>query len=171
MFAPTYPVALTRSHKLLKFSQKNGPMAILGSVLTLLSILLLLIKILKNRKWQTVITDSEYGHYLNWITAQAKHETDNFKSNLYLNYNSLFGMKVPSRRRFDGSIGPIAPDGGRYASYDSKAQSAKDYLNLLRYNRFPTNIANVETFVRRLKDDGYYTDSYENYLNGLKRFL
>lgn len=171
MFAPTYPVALTRSQKLLKFSQRHGLLATLGTLASLLSILILLINLFRNRKWQTVITDSEYGAYLPWIVAQARHETNDYKSNLYVKYNSLFGMKVPSRRPFDGEIGPVAPDGGRYAMYKTKAQAAKDYLNLLRYNRFPINLANVETFVQRLKNDGYFTDTYNNYLNGLKRFL
>lgn len=131
----------------------------------------LLFLLSRRKTWEGVIAKSEYGKYLPWIVAQAKHETGNFTSNLYKNHSSLFGMKVPSRRPFDGSPGPLAPDGGRYASYSSYAQSAKDYLNLLRFNRFPTNLSTLSGFVSALKADGYFTDTYDNYYNGLKRFL
>lgn len=125
----------------------------------------------KGKEWEQVIRQSEYRNYLPWIVAQAKHETGNYTSNLYKNHNSLFGMKVPSKRPFDGRPGPTAPDGGVYASYDSLAQSARDYLNLLRYNRFPTNLSSVKGFVQALKDDRYFTDSLDNYYNGMMRFL
>lgn len=80
-------------------------------------------------------------------------------------------MKVPSKRKFLGSIGRKAPDGGYYAKYDSVEQAIQDLRELFEYNRFPEDIKTVEDYSAELRQDGYYTDTYYNYTNALRAWL
>lgn len=126
---------------------------------------------MKRKGWLWVIRSSEYANYLDWIVAQSQHETANWKSPLFEKNNNLFGMKVPTKRKYYGTGGTQAPDGGLYANYNSWSDSAKDYLEWLRYNKFPTGLKSVEDFVKQLKLNNYFGDSYENYLAGVKNWL
>jgi flagellum-specific peptidoglycan hydrolase FlgJ len=126
---------------------------------------------LKKKGWLWVIKGSEYAPYLDWIVAQSQHETGNWKSKLFTQYNNLFGMKVPTRRKFFGIGGVPAPDGGEYANYKTWADSAKDFLEWLRYNKFPTDLGSVDTYVKVLMEKRYLTDGYDNYLNGVKHWI
>jgi len=144
---------------------------IIGLLIILLSVPLTLLAMLKRKGWLYVIRGSEYSHYLDWIVAQSQHETNSWRSELFLNNNNLFGMKVPSKREYFGNGGTPAPDGGMYAKYDTWADSAKDFLSWLRYVKFPKDALTVDRYVYLLKKFGYFTDSEENYLGGVKHWL
>lgn len=126
-----------------------------------------------NRKSQNfdVVAASKYAPYAAIIVAQAKHESANFTSAVYKANNNPFGMKVPSIRKFLGSVGTKAPDGGYYARYDSDTTAFKDFLIWLTARRFPVDLGSVEAYATALKAKGYFGDTVENYIRGIKRWL
>ena len=136
----------------------------------------LLILLLRRRKGATAIKaalrGTAYESYAPWAVAQAQHESANFQSQVYRTCNNPFGMKVPSRRPYVG-IGAcrVAPDGGSYSRYASDFQAAKDFLEWLKFTKFPGGLSSVEQYVTALRERSYFTDSEYNYLNGMKRFL
>jgi hypothetical protein len=102
------------------------------------------------------------------LIAQSKHETANWKSGLFENFNSLFGMKYDDGS--PGYRGPVSPEGDNYAAYDRWADSAKHLVKWLSDRNIPVTTS-VEDYVKSIRAKGYFTDSESNYLNGLKRFL
>ena len=109
--------------------------------------------------------------YRRWIMAQAQHETGNFNSRLSKDFNNLFGMGVPKDRPFLGYGSGIVTEGMERAAYATPAQSVADYIEWLDYTNFPVNITDPGTFVNELKKRKYFTDSTDNYLNGMNNFL
>jgi len=122
-----------------------------------------------------VIAQSEYGNYADFVIAQAKHESANFTSKVYLANNNPFGMKVPSVRGFLGTQGTPAPAGeGKnmfYARYENDTVAFKDFLKWLRAVRFPVDLDTVEDYAKALKDKKYYGDTVANYTKALKKWL
>jgi hypothetical protein len=118
-----------------------------------------------------VFKGTEYEPYTWWIISQARHETANFTSNVYLANNNPMGMKVPSVRKFLGTTGTKAPDGGYYAKYINDTQGFQDFLVWLRARKFPTGLQTVEQYVQAMKDKGYFGDSTDNYLRGVKFWM
>ena len=80
------------------------------------------------------------------VLAQARHETDNFKSKLCRVNHNLFGIKHR----------------GRYAKYSHWRESIKDYKERIssRYNE--------GDYYRFLANMGYAKD--KNYINKLRRY-
>lgn len=155
--------AQTRSRKRLKL------LVIIGLPITLLVALILWL--IKRRGWLKVFRTSEYRSYEPWLIAQSKHETSNWKSSLFKNHKSLFGMKMSERVDWDGYTGPVSPEGNNYAGYFSYEDSAQHLLNWLRYNHIPANLQSVDDYVKAIRSKGYFTDTLDNYINGVKRFL
>lgn len=62
------------------------------------------------------------------VYAQARHESAEFKSKLFLDYNNLFGMKVPNVR-------PTTAIGWAmgHASYSHWSESVYDYMMYQKY--------------------------------------
>lgn len=115
--------------------------------------------------------DSEYSKLWPYILAMAKHESANFTSNVYKANNNPFGMKVSKLHGFNEVEGTKAPDGGFYARYKDLPTAFFDLLEWMRFNRFPTSFNTPDDFVKALKSKGYFTDSINNYLNGVKRWI
>lgn len=122
-------------------------------------------------KSKMFISLSKYRALLPYMVAQAKHETGNFTSSLYLLHSNMYGMKNGSIISAWEKIGPKAPDGGTYASYASDFDSVKDLLQWFVWKKFPESVANVEQYASELKARGYFGDSLTNYTNGLKFWL
>lgn len=104
----------------------------------------------------------------------AKHESGQFTSRLFLQQRNAFGMGTATKGRKErqlGRVGDLVVEGQRMQEYDSVEQSTRDLLDLLDYNRFPTDLKTVDQFAQELRNDGYYTDSVTNYTRALKRFL
>jgi len=141
----------------------------------LAGIYLVAVLIRKSRKGEaavnSVIKKSEWVNLYPLILAQSKLETANYTSRVYRDLNNLFGMNVPSKRPFLGERGTRTPEGGTYAKYPDDVTSVKDYVEWLRYTKFPTNSMNSETFVNEMQRRGYFTTSKENYLKALKSWL
>ncbi len=117
------------------------------------------------------ILNSEFAAYVDYVIAQAKHESANFTSNVYKQNNNAFGMKVPSVRPFAGYQGTKAPDGGYYAAYDNDTRSFDDLLKWMRFTHFPTNLQSVEEYAQALKQRSYFTASLDSYTKALKSWL
>lgn len=108
-----------------------------------------------------------YGNnFIRFAIAQAKHETDSFRSPVFRNAKNLFGMKIPTRRDYDR-----AGTFGDYSAYNDYLQSANDYALYLKAVQAPKDFETLAGFVEFLKAKGYFEDSYQNYKNGLARFL
>lgn len=118
----------------------------------------------------SVMSGTKWSRMIPFFVAMSKHETDNYTSNVYKSLHSMFGMKVPSKRPFDGMVGPEAPDGGNYARYTNDRQSVRDLINWLDYVNFPSSITDLYSFVVQLKAKSYFTDSISNYYTGTSRF-
>jgi len=118
-----------------------------------------------------IIAGSSYSNYADVILAQAKHESANFTSKVYRDNNNPFGMKTPSKRPFLGTQGSKASDGGYYARYLNDSEAFKDFLLWLSYNNIPNNFTTIEQYVSAIRSKGYFTDTLDNYINALKRWL
>lgn len=80
------------------------------------------------------------------VYAQAVLETGNFKSNLFINNNNLFGIKEP-RIRNNTSLGSI----GGYAYYSDWRQSVIDYALY------------QSSYTRKLNREAYFAYLDKNY--------
>lgn len=126
---------------------------------------------------RSLVLATEYADYVDWLFAQAKHETANFTSRLYISDNNMFGMTEERRPNKFGTRGTAQPkkdSAGKeiyYQRYNSDSESVLDMIEYLRRWKFPINFTTVERYVLQLKNNGFFGDSYENYLRGVKRFL
>lgn len=114
------------------------------------------------------------AHY--WVGV-ARHETDGYTSPLFMSARNTFGMMQP-RKRPTTSLGPVIASEGSFASFDSVKSATEDLLLWLKYNNFPdvaggdqNDLNGLRTLVDAMKAKGYFTDSVDNYYNGVKRQL
>lgn len=97
--------------------------------------------------------------YMQVLFAQAKHETKNFISNVYINAKNLFGMRIAGSRS-QNNIGELATASGVYAIYNSTRDSLIDRINLDFYNKVapPKDLEDVYRYVAEVAGHGYATD-------------
>lgn len=108
---------------------------------------------------------NEFGIEL--LVAQARHETGNYTSAIFAENHNYFGMKHPRVRKTTSK----GVNRG-HAKYDSKHDSVIDMLYYLQhFSTNPGDFANVESYVRELKNDNYFEDSEANYLRGMRAHL
>lgn len=119
---------------------------------------------LKNRR---LIRNSDYAALEAYIFAMARHETNDFKSQLYQRANNMFGFKT----RSENEPGTPAPDGGRYRIYRNDGQSVIALLDWFDRKNFPYEFKSLGEFVHALKVRKFFTDTEENYLKGAQRFF
>jgi hypothetical protein len=103
-----------------------------------------------------------------FLVSQAKWETGNYKSSLFLRANNLFGMRPASKRKYSRKENIT----NNYADYYNIIQSAYDrYLYDKDFN-FNKN-SNITLYIwnENLKEQGYYTASKIEYLAGLSSYL
>lgn len=110
------------------------------------------------------------------IVAQARHESGDFSSNVFLSDNNCFGMKVPHVRksRYILGAGTAAPasEGDRYAHYGSVQDCVLDLIDLLSYEGVQWDeVATPDDYAAWLKSKGYYGDTQSNYTSALNRFM
>lgn len=74
-------------------------------------------------------------------------------------------MKLP-RVRPTKAIG----ENRGHAKFSSLTDSAQDQLLYLNYVGY-RQVDSPEALVTWMQSKGYFTDTYQNYLNGVKRFL
>jgi uncharacterized FlgJ-related protein len=97
--------------------------------------------------------------YPDVVLAQAKIETGNFTSKIFIENNNLFGMKLPERRETT-AIGKNR----NHATYTDWIQSIKDYKlwQDKMIHRAPTKHAYLAYLKRNYAED-------KNYINKIKK--
>jgi flagellum-specific peptidoglycan hydrolase FlgJ len=88
------------------------------------------------------------------LYKQAKLETGNFTSSLFLNHNNAFGMRAPNSRKLYSSI--HTGGNGRFASYDDVYSSILDRILLDKQNRI--EYLNEEQYMVDVLNKGYTTN-------------
>ena len=113
----------------------------------------------------------------NLLVAQAAHETSNFTSRFFRDYNNAFGYSYAGSR-YQSGAGGIADNGQPIGVYPSVADSTREVVDWIyrrqREGKFPADLATITTpeqYAKLLKDAGYYGDTLSNYTAGLKRFF
>jgi len=101
------------------------------------------------------------------LSMQSAHETAFWTSNIFKSNNNLFGMK-PAKVRANQQHGEY----NGYASFNDYDSSIVDMLLWLNYNKLETSGILLDSnnpfiYVSWLKQKGFFTDSIENYLNGM----
>ena len=112
------------------------------------------------------------------LVAQAKHETGNFTSKFFKQYNNAFGYTYVPGARYQSGGGTIADNGQPIAQYPGVKESVYEIIDWIYRRRsegkFPndlTTITTPEQYGQLLKNSGYYGDTLQNYVNGLKKFF
>lgn len=118
------------------------------------------------------------------IVAQARYETNNYKSPVFNKYNNAFGYKWVGQKKWATGQGGAAsshdaqgnPDGGSYAAYPSVAYSTGEIVDWLKRRQAEKKfvIANLTTpqqYATALKSAGYYGQTASEYGNGLMNTL
>lgn len=108
-----------------------------------------------------------------WAAAQVMHETNGLKSRVSKDDNNLSGImwiNKPYQNATRGTARPRA-EGGYYARYADKRDWAKDFIRVVSFGTKPVAAASLQDYVNRLADNKYFTDSRQNYYNGVKRWL
>jgi len=103
----------------------------------------------------------------NLLVAQAKHETGEFTSPVFLAYNNCFGMR-PAQERNAEQLNYRSTDS--YAHYQNIEQSVRDLLYWFDAKNF-TWYDTPELYCAELKRHDYFTDTLENYSQDVSKFF
>lgn len=110
------------------------------------------------------------------ITAQARHESGNYHSNVFKTLNNLFGYKyIGQPGATKGTPAPIG-EGGYYAKYSTLEGSVNELAKWIKRRisegKFSeSNLYNSNEYAAALKAGAYFTDNLKNYQAGLKTAL
>lgn len=113
----------------------------------------------------------------NLVTAQARHETGNFTSDLFRDDWNAFGYNYTGN---PNQLGPsLRSHGGafyaKYATLENSVNEITDWIyRRVRDGKFPANLSTIQSpadYATLLKNAGYYEDNLTTYQNGLTRFL
>lgn len=120
-----------------------------------------------------VIFLSPYRSLSPYIIAQARLESANFRSPIYLDLNNCFGMTTPKYREHLGEPSDRFEFGNDepLLKFRNDTQCFRDYLLWLKFNTFPKKVENVDEFVHELKVRRYFTLPESDYLFRLKMWL
>jgi hypothetical protein len=95
-------------------------------------------------------------------TYQAYHETAAFKDPKFTRYNNASGIMYAGQRNAKkGANG--------YAYFNTLADWAHAMAHEMTKKSNPAGAKTIEDYVARLKKNGYFTDTTDNYLHGLTR--
>ena len=94
--------------------------------------------------------------------AQWSHETGDFTSELCLQYNNLAGVTQVEPNDLP------QPDGSfYYMKFDSLDAWARYFGKFIRLFDGAVDATTIEEYATILKEQGYYGDSIENYIEGM----
>lgn len=128
----------------------------------------------------TAISEGAKEDFARIVLAQFKHESSNFKSNVYKKNNNPMGMKVPYKRKspFIAGAGtkPPSNEGATpYARFRNIQDATRDLFHWLRYRNIDfTKIDNVEDYSEKLRQKSYMGNTQaakKIYIAGLSRWL
>jgi hypothetical protein len=135
-----------------------------------------------------VFDNSEFKQFTPYLIAQAKLESANYKSPLFKLYKNAYAMNCTNRmqggssgrdhlqvgcsnKTFDG----YERDGEytylKKGVYNSLADSGKDMILWLRFNRSPTSFSSPAEYVEFLKSKSFFEVSASNYLKALQSWI
>lgn len=113
----------------------------------------------------------------NLVTAQARHESANFTSPLFVGDNNAFGYDYTGNSNQAGSS-TRSHGGSFYARYNSIEDSVNEITDWIYRRRqegkFPADLSSIKSpndYATLLKNSGYYEDTVTNYQGGLTRWL
>ena len=92
-----------------------------------------------------------------WVLLVGYMESGDLSSNLYKNANNVFGMRVPSSRKYYGSGSYDTGSNGLFAKYRSVWQCVRDWFEWLEYNSYHQQ-PGIRTFyglVQFMQSKGY----------------
>jgi len=131
----------------------------------------------RNANWsRRIITSTRWKALEPYLYAQAQLESADFTSRLFRTYSNMWGMGCVRVRRTTqvGCTQELFDGGQTKGVYTRPSSSQEDIIDWLeQYNNppFPEKVQSVEQFVREMKQRGYFTTSYENYLRQMKLWL
>ncbi len=99
---------------------------------------------------------------LQYIVYQAYHETNGFTDPKYTRYNNPTGIKYAKQK------GATMGANG-YAYFDNLNSWAAAMKHEITKGANAEGAGSMQEYVQRLKKNGYFEDSVENYFNGLSR--
>lgn len=112
------------------------------------------------------------------LVAQSAHETGNFTSNFFKNYNNAFGYSYVPNGKYQSGAGTVADNGKPIAAYASIEDSTKEIIDWIyrrvKEGKFPADLFTITTpdqYAQLLKGANYFGDTLQNYAAGLKRFF
>lgn len=113
------------------------------------------------------------------IEAQSKHETDEYSSNAFLKDNNCFGYKFVTGGKWQVGKGIGSSEAGSsYAVYKDVPDSVHEICDWIKRRqfgkKFPADLRTITTpeiYAGLLKSCGYFGDTVEHYIAGLKHFL
>jgi flagellum-specific peptidoglycan hydrolase FlgJ len=132
------------------------------------------------QQYSSIVYDTAVGAGVPPVNAQilvdqARHESEDFTSHVFLANNNAFGLKVPSVRKSPyilkaGTAAPSNEGSTPYAAYASLQDCVMDLLNWLEYNHVNWNeVADTDSYAAWIKSKGYYGDTESNYAAALNR--
>lgn len=117
-----------------------------------------------------LLTAGMAAAFLPLALAQLAFETGGFKSRVLTADNNLSGIKYVGQK--GASLGISSPEGNYYAHFNSYTDWARDYIRIIsRGSNPPIQAADTADLAKRLKSNGYYTDTVNNYAAGLAAWL
>jgi uncharacterized FlgJ-related protein len=112
------------------------------------------------------------------MIAWSKHETGDFTSKFFKQYNNLFGYSYVPGAAYQSGPGTNADNGVPIAAYSSPEMSVRENIAWVKRRqaegKFPADLGTIKTpdqLATLLKKAGYYQDSLANYAAGLARFF
>lgn len=110
-----------------------------------------------------------------FAVAQNRLESNNYTSNLFLNYNNLNGYKYVSTDQYQSGQGPLSPELDHYAAYsciEDCAQEQSAWWGRRAAAGFDlTTLTTPQAFVNELAAIGWFTSSPTAYLARLNSLL
>ena len=111
------------------------------------------------------------------MVAQSKHESGDYSSHIFISDNNAFGYSYVAGSPWQIGPGIVADNGqpvGKYATIEDSTSEIVDWIyRRVHEGKFPANLNDIDTperYAQLLKAAGYYGDTIENYLEGLKRW-
>lgn len=121
---------------------------------------------------RVIILFSKYRALMPYILAQAKFESANFTSKVYLTDHNYFGMKfIDGRRGQVATQGLKSSEGDYYAHYLTDSASVVDLLKWFEYTNFPVLVSSANEYATELKNRNYYGGNLLSYIGGISKYL
>ena len=112
------------------------------------------------------------------LVEQSAHETNGWTSNFFVHGNACFGYScVPGSKWQSGCSASNADNGAKVGYYNSVEDSTQEVVDWIyrrvKDGKFPSDLTTITTsdqYASLLKNAGYYGDTEENYVTGLKKW-